>query len=75
MQSYGGSIAKTLLNILVLATAAMTVVAGILMVTSYGNSEKAEKAKSILTTCATALILALFANAMIRVILLLLADS
>jgi hypothetical protein len=51
----------------------MTAVAGILMVTSSGNTDRAEKGKSMLITCASALIIALLSNGLIRVILYLIA--
>ena len=65
--------ATTILNLLTLGCLVMTAVAGILMVTSSGNTDRAEKGKSMLITCASALIIALLSNGLIRVILYLIA--
>jgi hypothetical protein len=65
--------ATTILNLLTLGCLVMTAVAGILMVTSSGNTDRAEKGKSMLITCASALIIALLSNGLIRVVLYLIA--
>ena len=68
-----GIAAKTILNLLTLGCLVMTAVAGILMVTSSGNTDRAEKGKSMLITCASALVIALLSNGLIRVVLYLIA--
>ncbi len=68
-----GIAATTILNLLTLGCLVMTAVAGILMVTSSGNTDRAEKGKSMLITCASALIIALLSNGLIRVVLYLIA--
>ena len=65
--------ARTILNLLTLGCLVMTAVAGILMVTSSGNTDRAEKGKSMLITCWSALVIALLSNGLIRVILYLIA--
>ena len=65
--------AKTILNLLTLGCLVMTAIAGILMVTSSGNTDRAEKGKSMLITCWSALVIALLSNGLIRVVLYLIA--
>lgn len=65
--------ARTILNLLTLGCLVMTAVAGILMVTSSGNTDRAEKGKSMLITCWSALVIALLSNGLIRVVLYLIA--
>ncbi|MFO0763713.1 MAG: hypothetical protein U0518_02525 [Candidatus Gracilibacteria bacterium] len=72
-KTLGGLAARTILNLLTLGCLVMTAVAGILMVTSSGNTDRAEKGKSMLIACGSALVIALLSNGLIRVILYLIA--